>query len=373
MRFDWIIVGAGCTGATLAERLTTQLGRKVLVVDRRHHVGGNAFDGPDEHGLIIHPYGPHIFHTRLRRVWDYLSAFTKWRPYSHRVLAEVDGKQIPLPFNLNSLEMVFPAAEASALGAKLCDRYGEGANVPILRLLEETQGDLRRLGQYVYDNVFLGYTVKQWGLRPEELLPEVTNRVPVRLNRDDRYFTDEHQSMPADGFAAMLERMLDHRNIRLLLGTDFQDVAQEHRDARVVYTGAIDEYFSYRLGSLPYRSIRPRLEHYQVPFRQSVAVVNYPQDRNFTRITEFKHLTGQQGPETTLMVEYPEAHVCGQNERAYPIPQEANRRLYDRYAAEAAAQSPRLYFAGRLGNYQYYNMDQAIDRALQLFESKLRQ
>lgn len=368
MTIDWLIVGAGFTGATLAENLASQLDQTVLLVDRRDHIGGNAYDEYDEHGVLVHRYGPHIFHTNSERVWAYLSRFTRWRPYQHRVLGSIDGQLVPLPFNLNTLHQLFPPSHADRLERLLLEAFPYGARVPILKLRDAERPELIDLAEYIYQKVFVGYTSKQWDLTPEQLDPSVTGRVPVVVGRDDRYFQDRFQAIPAAGYTAMFRRMLRHPNIRLLLNTDYHDIVDGVRFERLIYTGPIDAFFDYRHGELPYRSLHFEFSTLDVEQHQPVGTVNYPNDYAYTRITEQKHLTGQSGPKTTLVTEYPRAHVVGDNDPYYPIPREENRRRYERYGAEAAALDGRVVFAGRLADYKYYNMDQATARALSLFD-----
>ncbi|MDB5100016.1 MAG: UDP-galactopyranose mutase [Cyanobacteria bacterium RYN_339] len=356
---DWLIVGAGFTGCVLAERLAAA-GKRVTLVDRRPHLGGNAYDALDAHGVLIHPYGPHIFHTQSQAVWDYLSRFTTWRPYEHRVLAEVDGRLIPLPFNLTALRACFPGSD---LEDRLLVRFGAGARVPILKLREEP--DFAELAEWIYQRVFLPYTLKQWGVGPEELDPGVTGRVPVVLSEDDRYFPDRFQAMPAQGYTAMFERMVAGIDVRL--GVDF--LAGGLAYDRLVFTGPIDAYFGFKHGHLPYRSLNFAHEHRDVEWVQPVAVVNFPQAPAITRRTEFKHLTGQVAPGTSLCLETPLAHEDGVTEPYYPLAAPGPRAMLARYREEAAAVAPRVMFAGRLADYQYYNMDQVVARALTLAAS----
>ena len=365
---DWIIVGAGFTGAVLAERIATQLDQRVLVVDRRDHIAGNAYDGLGEHGILVHKYGPHIFHTNSEKVSRYLSAFTAWRPYEHRVLGEIDGKLVPIPFNLDSLDALFPAREAQALTRLLIETYGADRNVPILKM-RESGGALKDLADFIYAKVFEGYTLKQWSLRPEELDPSVSARVPVRIGRDGRYFQDSFQQMPADGYTAMFERILGHPNIEVATSADFRILPPS--DAKVIFTGPIDEYFGYEFGALPYRSLR--FDFFARPERraQPVGTVNFPNGHAYTRITEFKHLTGQEAEGTVLVEEYPQAHAPGKNEPYYPIPTPDNAERLKPYLAAARALDGKVWFAGRLGDYAYYNMDQACGRALALFEKQI--
>jgi len=366
--YDWLIVGAGFTGATLAERIATQRNERVLVIDRRAHVAGNAFDEPNERGVLVHRYGPHAFHTNSERVWAYLSAFTGWHPYAHRVRAEVEGRLVPVPFNLDAFDACL-GPDAPRLEARLRALYPGVDHVPVLKLLDAPDADARRVGRYVYDHVFLGYTTKQWGLAPEALDASVTGRVPIRLSRDDRYFQDRFQATPAQGFTALFGRMLGHPNVDVRLGCAFEDVGASVRWKRMIYTGALDAYFGYAHRPLPYRSLRFVEEHHERERVFPVAQVNYPSlDHAFTRVTEYGHMTGQRLPVTTLVREFPEAHAPGANEPYYPIPREENRALYRLYAALAAREAPRVLFAGRLADYQYYNMDQAVARALTLFD-----
>jgi UDP-galactopyranose mutase len=369
--YAWIIVGAGFTGATVAERIATELDQRVLVIDRRDHVGGNAHDYSGDYGILIHKYGPHIFHTNSERVWDYLSRFTRWRPYEHRVLGSIDGRLAPIPFNLDSLDILFPRNEARDLARLLTDTYGLERKVPILKMREAGNASLRDLAGYIYEKVFLHYTLKQWDLRPEELDPSVSARVPVHISRDPRYFQDTYQAMPEEGYSAMFARILDHPNIHVSTGTSYSDVRAGQGGARVVFTGPVDEFFDYAYGALPYRSLRFQLASVAKSRVQPVGTVNYPNDFAYTRITEFKHLTGQTADGTVIVEEYPQAHEPGKNEPYYPIPTTDNSERLKPYLAAAAALEGRVWFAGRLGDYAYYNMDQACGRALALFEKQI--
>jgi len=369
--FDWLIVGAGFTGATLADRLARERNQQVLIVERRQHVGGNAYDHANEHGILVHRYGPHIFHTKMKHVWDYLSEFTEWRYYFHHVLVVIDGQQVPLPFNLNTLEAVFPPTLASRLESGLIEQYGYGAKVPILKLRDSANKDMKFLADYVYEKIFYHYTRKQWGVNPEDLDPAVTGRVPVLVSRDDRYFQDPYQGIPARGYTAVFERMLDHPNIRLLLNTEYDDIKDIVPHRRTIYTGPIDAFFESAHGDLPYRSLRFESVTKRLKYYQEVATVNCPYEYGFTRITEWKHLTGQQHPLTTVTFEYPGPYVPGQNEPYYPTPQEATQRVYQRYCQEAAKLEGKVFFAGRLADYRYYNMDEAVARALEVFKKDI--
>ncbi len=367
----WIIVGAGFTGAVLAERIASQLGQRVLVVDRRDHIAGNAYDYRGPWDILVHKYGPHIFHTNSKKIWDYLSKFTEWRPYFHHVVAHVDGKYAPIPFNLNTIEDLFPRRMAEAMTQALIDTYGYGAKVPILRMREEGAEQLRYLADYIYKKVFENYTFKQWSLKPEELNPSVSARVPIHISRDNRYFQDVYQAMPVDGYSAMFARILAHENISVATSTEFEAVRGLYPGARIVFTGPIDEYFRFEHGALPYRSLRFRLFERPEAEAQPVGTVNYPNEFDFTRITEFKHLTGQKADGTILIEEYPEAYVPGRNEPYYPVPTEDTAAALVPYQDMANTLKGKIWFAGRLGDYAYYNMDQACGRALALFEKQL--
>jgi len=356
--FDYLIVGAGFAGSVVAERLARNQGKKVLVVDRRSHVGGNAYDHYDSSGLLIHRYGPHIFHTNSEQVFRYLSQFTTWRSYEHQVLASVDGKLVPVPINRDTVNILYGLdlktdAEVEAFFAS----RAEPRNA--IRTSEDVV--VSKVGRDLYEKLFRNYTRKQWGKDPSELDSLVTARIPVRTNRDARYFTDRYQAMPKHGFTRMFENMLDHKNITVELGTDYRDAMRNVRFKQLVYSGPVDEYFDFRFGELPYRSLR--FEHKTLPqeFLQSVAVVNYPNEHAYTRVTEFKHLTGQAHRQTSVVYEFPSS----QGDPYYPVPTPQNAALYRKYAELAAAQSD-VHFVGRLATYRYYNMDQVVGQALTL-------
>lgn len=369
--YDWLIVGAGFSGATLAERIATELGQKVLLIDRRDHIAGNAYDSPAKNGILIHQYGPHIFHTNSAKVWAYLSRFTEWRPYYHRVLGMVEGKQVPIPFNLNSIYALFPPRMADSMVQALIDNFGYGKKVPILKLREAGAGDLKFLGEYIYNNVFDSYTRKQWGMGPEALDPGVTARVPVAVSRDDRYFQDTYQAMPLHGYTELFKRMLKHPLIEVATGTEWIDVNDRVRADRMIFTGPIDEFFDYSFGTLPYRSIRFEQRAHDVEFVQETGTLNYPNEFDFTRTTEQKHLTGQKARDTITITEYPQAYERGKNEPYYPIPMPQTTEALRPYQEEARKLDGKVWFAGRLGDYAYYNMDQACARALTLFEKTI--
>jgi len=358
--YDYLVVGAGFAGSVIAERLASQHDAKVLVIDRRPHIAGNAFDHEDEAGVLIHQYGPHIFHTNSDEIVDYLSQFTEWRPYEHRVLAEVRGKLVPIPINRTTINLLFDLdlrtdEEAAAYLASRAEPVAE------IRTSEDVV--INAVGRELYELFFQGYTRKQWGIDPSGLDKAVTARIPTRTNTDDRYFGDKHQIMPLHGYTRMFERMLDHPNITVMLGTDFADVKDKVEAGHVVFTGPIDEYFGYRFGKLPYRSLKFRHEVVDQEQFQPVAVVNYPHpDVPYTRITEYKHLTGQQHRKTSITYEYPSA----EGDPYYPIPRPENQALFKRYEALADA-TEGVTFVGRLATYRYYNMDQVVGQALATF------
>ncbi len=361
-RYDYLIVGAGFAGSVLAERLASQHGARVLLIDRRDHVGGNAYDEPNEAGILYHKYGPHIFHTNSDQVVEYLSQFTEWRPYEHRVRAVVRDKLVPIPINRTTLNELFgldlrtdeEAAEYLASRAETVEEIRTSEDVVI-----------NAVGRELYELFFRGYTRKHWGLDPSELDKQVTSRIPTRTNTDDRYFTDAFQAMPLNGYTAMFERMLDNPLIEKRLGTDFREIkdrAHEIAD-HIIYTGPIDEYFDFRFGKLPYRSLKFDHQTLEEERHQPVAVVNYPSPEvPYTRISEYKHLTGQQSPVTTITYEYPSA----EGDPYYPIPRAENQQLFKRYEALADA-TDNVTFVGRLATYRYYNMDQIVGQALATF------
>jgi UDP-galactopyranose mutase len=372
-------VGAGIAGATAARRLAEEKNRKVLVIERRNHIGGNCYDKPDDYGILIHEYGPHIFHTGDEGVREFLSRFTEWYDFGHEVVAKVEDRLIPVPFNLNTLHMVYDSDKADRLEKKLVTEYGEGSRVPIMKLRESTDPDVREIADYVYRNIFLYYTMKQWGQKPEEISPEVTGRVPVVISRDNRYFKDTYQSVPLHGFTPMFEAMLDHPNIEVWTNTDCTDVLSfvdgkiyfenEEFDGDLIYTGAIDELFDCKFGRLPYRSLNFQFEHLEQESYQDHSVVNYTVSEDFTRITEFKFLTGQTDTNgTTIVREYPFAYTGAEGEIPYyAILNEENEKLYEQYHS-LTEQYSRFYLLGRLAEYKYYNIDAMCRKALDLVE-----
>ncbi len=357
--FDTLIVGAGFAGSVLAERLATELGQRVLIIDKRSHIAGNAYDHYNDDGLLVHRYGPHIFHTNAKRVFDYLSRFTEWRPYEHRVLASVDGQLVPIPINLDTINTLY--------GLKLTSFEVEKffASVAEPRTPIRTSEDVvvSAVGTELYKKFFRNYTRKQWDLDPSELDASVTARVPTRTNRDDRYFTDTFQAMPLNGYTRMFERMLDHPNISVMLNADFEQLKNVIPYKTLVYTGPVDEYFGFRFGKLPYRSLQFKHETHPVETFQRAPVVNFPNEHAYTRCTEFKYLTGQTHPSTAVVYEYPQA----EGDPYYPIPRPENAALYRKYQMLADAE-PDVHFVGRLATYRYYNMDQVVAQALSLFD-----
>ena len=382
-KFDVLAVGAGYAGAVAARALADQ-GKRVLVLERRDHIGGNAYDRPDQAGVLIHQYGPHIFHTNDKQVFDWLSRFTRWRDYQHRVVANIpDGRggriTYPVPFNLTSLETAFGPEEGRRLGDKLTAAYGAEKKVTILELRQNQDPSIAALADYVYEHVFVHYTMKQWGQRPEDIDPNTTARVPVFLSRDDRYFQDTYQGMPLEGYTPMFERMLDHPSITVELGTDALGrldlsgntlkVDGAPFDGQVIYTGQADELFGFRFGPLPYRTLDFAFETLEQDDFQGYGTVNYTVDEDFTRITEFKHLTGQAAPGvTTIVKEYSKAYTGERGEIPYyAIINPENNALYAKYRAEADRFS-NLHLLGRLAEYKYYNMDAIAGKALELTE-----
>lgn len=358
--YDYIVVGAGFAGAVLAERLATSLGKRVLVVDKRNHIGGNAYDEFNADGILVHPYGPHIFHTASEKVFEYLSRFTEWRPYEHRVLASVDGKLLPIPINLDTINTLYGLdLDAEGMETFLAERAESREEI-------RTSEDIvvSKVGRELYEKFFRNYTRKQWGMDPSELDSSVAGRIPVRLNRDNRYFSDPFQAMPLEGYTRMFERMLANPKITVMTGTDYREILGEIGYRKMIYTGPIDEFFDFRFGRLPYRSLRFQHETHDQETLQPVGVLNYPNDHAYTRVTEFKHLTGQQHSKTSVVYEYPMA----EGDPYYPVPRPENARLYDMYR-ELAEATPDVYFCGRLANYRYFNMDQVVAQALHLFRN----
>ncbi|MDQ3636137.1 MAG: UDP-galactopyranose mutase [Acidobacteriota bacterium] len=356
--FDYLIVGAGFAGSVLAERLANGSGKKVLICEKRSHIGGNAFDFYNDEGILIHKYGPHIFHTNSKEVIDYLSNFTEWRSYEHRVLASVDGKLVPIPINLDTINELyglnltaFEVEEFFATKAEKCEHIKTSEDVVV-----------SKVGRELYEKFFKNYTKKQWGLDPSQLDASVTSRVPTRTNRDDRYFTDSYQMMPKYGYTKMFEKMLDHPHIKVMLNCDYREIVGEIDFDEMVYTGPVDLFFDYEYGKLPYRSLEFKHETHDTETFQTAPVVNYPNEQAFTRITEFKYLTGQKHDKSSIVYEFPQAT----GDPYYPIPRKQNAEIYAKYKALADAEKD-VHFVGRLATYKYYNMDQIVAQALMTY------
>ncbi|HEY0083039.1 MAG TPA: UDP-galactopyranose mutase [Pyrinomonadaceae bacterium] len=357
--FDYLIVGAGYAGSVLAERLARVSGKRVLVCDRRPHIAGNAYDHYNDAGVLVHKYGPHIFHTNSREVFEYLSQFTEWRQYEHRVLASVDGQLLPIPINLDTINQYYGLNLTSFQVEEFLNSIAEKREQ--IRTSEDVV--VNRVGRELYEKFFRNYTRKQWGLDPSELDASVTARVPIRTNRDDRYFADSYQAMPLHGYTRMFENMLDHPNIKIMLNTDYRDIERIIPYKEMIYTGPVDEFFDFRHGKLPYRSLEFKHETKDTEVYQSAPVVNYPNDNLYTRITEFKYLTGQEHRKTSIVYEYPRA----EGDPYYPVPRPENAELYAKYKS-LADETPGVYFVGRLATYKYYNMDQVVAQALTTYK-----
>jgi UDP-galactopyranose mutase len=353
--FDYLIVGAGFAGSVLAERLANGSKKKVLICDKRAHIGGNAYDFFNDDGILVHKYGPHIFHTNSSEVFSYLSRFTQWREYQHRVLACVDGMQVPIPINLDTINKLYGLNLSSHEVQGFFDKVRERRE----HILTSEDVVVNAVGKELYEKFFRGYTRKQWGLDPSELDASVTSRVPTRTNRDDRYFTDTFQAMPKPGYTRMFENMLDSPNIKVLLNCDYREIVKEIPFKEMIYTGPIDSFFDHRYGKLPYRSLEFKHETHDTETFQPAPVVNYPNDQAYTRITEFKYLTGQKHNKTSIVYEFPQA----EGDPYYPIPRKENTDLYAKYR-ELAESRTDVHFVGRLATYKYYNMDQIVAQAL---------
>lgn len=379
-QFKYVVVGAGLSGSVIAERIARVLGEAVLVVEKRNHIGGNCYDEKDRHGIIVHRYGPHIFHTDNSEVFSYLSQFTEWNLYQHRVLALIDGKKVPVPFNFTSMDILFPETLSKRFQNALLNHYEIGARVPILDLMNHPDENVRFIARYVYEKVFIGYTAKQWNKLPEEIDPSVTARVPVVIGKDDRYFSDRYQCVPKNGYTELIKKILDHPKIKLLLNTDFLEIGRLE-DGKIyifdrefygtlIYTGSIDQLCDYRFGHLPYRSLKFKFEELNIPWFQEVATVNYPNDYDFTRTTEFKHIHPARSDWTTILKEYPKDYEGGDDIPSYPVFTAETTRAYEYYKSYIERFSS-ILLLGRLAEYRYYDMDDAVARALQVFEEKI--
>ncbi len=378
--YNSIVIGSGIAGSVVARQLAEKGGHKVLVVEKRDHIGGNCYDRLDAYGILVHEYGPHIFHTNMEDVFAYLSRFTEWTLYEngHQVVADVNGSLIPIPFNLNTLHCVYDSSMADELEKKLIHAYGKGSSVAIMKLRENPDPQIQAIAQYVYENIFLQYTMKQWGQTPEEIDPAVTGRVPVLISYDNRYFQDKYQGVPKNGYTELFTRMLDHENISVQTGTDAKEILdfQDHAillggqafTGNVIFTGALDELYDCRYGRLPYRSLRFEFAHFaQEDFQNGHSVVNYTVSEEFTRITEFKHLTRQKDAEgTTIIREYPFAYTGAPGEIPYyAIMNAENEAQYQKYK-QLTKQYANMYLLGRLAEYHYYNIDAMTKKALDL-------
>ena len=357
--FDFMIVGAGFAGAVIAERLASQEGLKILLVDKRRHIGGNTYDFYNKDGILVHQYGPHIFHTNSREVFEYLGKFTEWRPYEHRVLASVDGMLVPIPINLDTINSLY----GLHLSSDQIDTFLKSRSIVKSRVITSEDAVVSKVGMELYEKFFKGYTRKQWGLDPSELDASVAARIPTRNNRDNRYFSDTYQAMPLRGYTRMFENMIDHPNIKVMLNTDYKEVEDIIPYRKMIYTGPIDYYFDYRYGKLPYRSIEFKFETIETEQFQITGTINYPNEHLYTRVTEFKHLTGQKSTKTSVVYEYPKA----EGDPYYPVPRRENAELYKKYTVLAEG-SPDTHFTGRLATYKYYNMDQVVAQSLALYK-----
>ena len=356
--FDYLIVGAGFAGSVLAERLARGSNKKVLLCDKRPHIGGNAYDHYNEDGILVHKYGPHIFHTNSREVFEYLSRFTEWRSYQHRVRASVDGQIVPIPINLDTINTLYGLSLTSFEVEEFFKKVAE----PKERIKTSEDVVVSQVGRELYEKFFRNYTRKQWGLDPSELDSSVTSRIPTRINRDDRYFTDTYQAMPLHGYTRMFENMLDHPNIKVLLNCDYREVEKDIPFREMIYTGPVDAFFDYRYGKLPYRSLEFKHVTHNVPVHQSAPVINYPNEHLYTRVTEFKYLTGQEHAKTSIVYEFPQA----EGDPYYPVPRKENASIYAQYKT-LADETPDVHFVGRLATYKYYNMDQIVGQALTVY------
>ena len=357
-----LVIGCGLSGAVIA-RLLAEKGENVLIIDKKDHIAGNIYDYIDENGICIHKYGSHIFHTNNEKVWKFVKRFTDFNTYMHKVIAIIDGIETTIPFNFNTLYDVFPKTLAERLETKLLKEFEYNTKVPILKFQEQKDDDLKFLSNFVYEKVFLHYTAKQWGKNPDEIDSAVTARVPVYISKDSRYFQDKYQGIPINGYTKMVENILDHPNITVKLNTEYNKSFTEYK--RIFCTGSIDEFFNYKYGELPYRSVNFKFETHNQEYYQSNAVVNYPCNYDFTRIHEYKYYLNDKSEKTVIAKEYSEPFKNGENERYYPIVNNETLTVYEKYLKETPNN---VYFLGRLGDYKYYDMDKAIERAINLFE-----
>jgi len=365
MNFNYVIIGAGLSGSVIAERIANVLNKKVLVIEKRDHIGGNCYDYEDKNGILIHKYGPHIFHTNYKEVWDYISQFTDLIYYQHKVLGFIEGKFVPIPFNLNTLYQLLSNKLAERIEGKLINKFGYNKKVPILELKKMGDKDLRFIANLIYEKIFLNYTKKQWGLKPEEIDSLVTARVPVVISRDNRYFQDRYQGLPKNGYTKMFKKMLQNNNTEIKLNTDFKSIRNKLKYEKIFYTGPIDEYFDYKFGKLDYRCVNIDFHTLDIESYQPTAVVNYPNDYDYTRITEFKKFTKNRCKQTTIGIEYPGNYGF----IAWPVLNERSKKIFQKYWKEVEKlKKENIYFVGRLAEYKYYDMDDSVKKVLEAFE-----
>lgn len=372
MKYDIIIVGAGISGTTLAQKYATVLNKKVLLLEKRDHIGGNCYDYYNTDGILVSKYGAHLFHTNYEDVWSYVNSFSEWRPYQHKVLSYVDGKLVPIPVNITTVNTLF---NLNITNEQQMDEWLKSVQIINKNPQNGEEAALARVGKELYEKMFKNYTKKQWDKYPNELDPSVLNRIPVRNNFEDRYFTDIHQAQPKNGYTKVFEKMIDHPNIEVQLSTDYFEIRDKLQGyEKLFYTGPIDQFFDFKFSvkeHLEYRSLKFVWETYDKEFYQENSVINYPNDHDFTRIVEYKYFTGQVAPNTTISKEYSSVYIPGKNEPYYPVPNPRNHEIYSKYQEEAQKMEQKgIYFVGRLANYKYFNMDQAFKNSLDLF-SKL--
>lgn len=386
MNVDYIVVGCGLAGIVMAERIANDLNKKVLIIEQRNHIGGNCYDCYDENGILVHQYGPHIFHTNHKEVLDYLSNYTEWNIYELQLKAKIDGKEVNIPFNLNTMESLLDKDLYNRLSTKIINLFGYDTVIPILKLRENEDKEIRWLADFIYEKVYLNYMKKQWNVKPEELDSSVTERVPIYISKDNRYFKDKYQLMPKNGYTEMFKKMLDNPNIKIMLNTNAFDLIKLDKEkkevkfldkkfnGKIIYTGEIDVLFDNIYGELPYRSLRFEYKNYFKEYFQDVAVISYPNSYDFTRITESKHMTGQIAPTTTVIYEYPqkyERNVKGKDVPYYPIPNSENKEKYEKYKTYSE-NFKNIVLIGRLAKYLYYNMDQMVKLALETYKIQVK-
>ena len=378
----YIIVGSGLTGCVFAEQLAQNPDNMIYMVEKKRHIGGTCYDHYNKEGILIHEYGPHIFNTPDQEVWDYVNKFTPFIEYFHRVLGYVDGELVPIPFNIKSIEKIFPKAMADRMIQKLLDKYGYNTKVPILDLHAQEDADLQYLADFVYEKVFLHYTMKQWGMKPDEVGGKAMARIPVYVSTDDRYFQNAYQGVPEFGYTSMMNNMINKKNIVTITGLDYRKLISldeknkrvfvngENFDGKIIFTACIDALLGYKFGELPYRSLKFEFETLDMEEYQPVATVNYPCNYEFTRVTEFKMLTKQKHPKTTIMKEFSTLYSPNEEklDPLYPIPKKENEELYNKYLDEIKEYS-QIVLAGRLANYKYFTMAETIRNALDIVKT----